>query len=512
MISLFFYFLLSVYAETTKSESVEQSGVDLTVTASSDLQAIVERFQSYSQCANKVWPKSLVGERVMTFVDADGSVWTWSKAKGLAKITNPTEVKRITDIIGNRSYAADKDAKPPGVILAVGAKKPGGVTAPNPSNPSPKPPASGEGTSGNPECDKAIAQKKSVMAGLYQPPDLNSVDSIFKLGVHEGFHICDQSTKESWPHDLISHSENMSRINSYPTNAEPRQMRYKLKTALREALKQNSPDVRQKYLEEAAYWHKEYKAKYGAKEPYKGTDLYEGTARYVDLVANKIDCSKSLDSSTLASVSKEAVLQGISEDPEPTVDSESYALGALSGALLDQQRVLDWKTKSASKGVSPLDQLLDSLNPKKGAIANESQLNAIAGSIPKLADECYVKPDLEYLSQYKDGKHVWVSVPTTRYGGKGTYDGTSVLPQSKYVNIGSSTSTKNIKTSNLPHVVASGNPCGGEQSMMVLVDISSVQNGTVDFQKPGKPPSSVQGIVETKPKASPMGNVYCSPP
>lgn len=497
-------FILVIFltsAETTVT--TDGASLDASTGPSADIQAVADRFSNYNKCADKVWPKPLLGQSTISLVDKDNSVWKWS-AEGLKKVASSAEAKNILSLVGTSNYVVNRNTKPEELILNLNVKK--GQKSPPPDKASP--PSTG---SKSPACEKAAKAMKESNIGLYNAPEPSPVDKAFRLGVHENFHVHDQSNTQCWKHNLDSNSPSMDRINDYPTKVEPRQMRYKLKTALRKALQEKNPTARQALLQEAAYWHKEYKKKYGSKESHHSPDRFEGTARYVDLVAGKIDCSKNIDSNSLAEISRAAVLEGVSEASDPSVDSESYSLGALAGAMLDQQRALGWKSKTADDGKSPLDLLLESVTPKTGALQNTSQLDAIAGTLPQFTDECLVKPDLEYLKNYKNGKYVWVSVPTTKYGGKGSYDGNSVVP-SKLVNIGASAHTSNMTTKNLPHVVSSQNPCGGVESMMVLVELSSVQNGTVDFSKAGEPPSSVQGKVEAQPKSSSLGNVYCSPP
>lgn len=494
--------LFFTYAETTVTTN--DSSLETSAAPSADLQAVADRFSNYNKCAGKVWPKPLLGQSAISLVDKDSSVWKWT-ATGLKKESSSAEAKKIVSMVGNNNYVVNRTKKPEELILNLNPKKSQQSSAPPSTGATPAP------SFQSPACEKAAKAFKDSKVGLYQSPEPNPVDKVFKLGVHENFHVHDQSNTQCWKHNLVSNAPSMDRINDYPTKVEPRQMRYKLKIALRKALEEKNPTARQALLQEAAYWHKEYKKKYGNKEAHQSPDIFEGTARYVDLVAGKIDCSKNIDSNSLADVSRAAVLEGVSEASDPTVDSEAYSLGALAGAMLDQQRALNWKSKTADSGKSPIDQLLDSVSPKTGALQNSTKWDAIAAAMPNFSDECLVKPDLEYLSNYKNGKYVWVSVPTTHYGGKGSYDGSSVVP-SKLVNIGASTHTGNIKTTNLPHVVSAQNPCGGESSMMVLVDMNSVQNGSVNFSKDGNPPSSVQGKVDAQPKSSPLGNVYCSPP
>lgn len=506
MIALIFTLVLNVHGE------IKTDGPDLHYdnNSSSSLQGVSDKLSQFLKCTKdpKVWPKSMFGQNPIAIIDENEKPWRWSAERGLVAVTDPKDAANIKEFGADRAWNSIDNKKPPEVVVNLKFSKDAkeGKLPPN-MKPMAQTPSQ--------DCMKAMKNQQHLNAGIPQEEQLDLATGAFSLAVHESMHVHDQSNPLCWSHNLNNNKASMERINAYPMDASPRQMRYKLKVALRRALEAPVGSKRQAYLEEAAYWHEAYtrwnklSVKNNKTNEDSGPDIFEGSARYLELVAARIDCTKPVTAEYLAQVSREAILGGVSERPQPTSDTEAYYLGALAGSLLDQ-RAIDWKQKTM-KGASPLDQLLKDVRPKKkGALTDTAHLDEIAAAGPKTTEECTVKPDMDYLANYKNTKkYAWVSINTHRFQGAGSYNGKSVVAESKKVHVNSSASANGLAAQSMPLVVSNNNPCGGDSHVMVLVERSDIQNGQVNYTRDGKPDATVRGPVSSTPQSSPMGDVYC---
>lgn len=498
MIHLILAFLFIVHAEIKTSNTDDQAA------GNSGAHALADKFANFSKCAKdpKVWPKTLFNENQISFLDENGKAWSWSAKSGLKPVTNASEVAEIMKASKDRIWGKITSRTPNEVVVNMKAS----VDQANFT-----PPGGHKEEPMSAECNKATESLIKVNSTLPQVvAEKDPVKHTFGVGVHESMHVHDQNSPSCWSHTLKDNLASMSRTNAYPVDVSPRQMRYKLKVALKRALDAPAGTGRQRYLEEAAYWHDAYKTWNNSggkiKEP-SGPDIFEGSAKYLEMIAQKLDCSKPITQEQLARASRDAVREGTSEHPQPTADTEAYYLGALSGALLDQ-RAIDWKSKNMA-GVSPLDQLLKDVRKTRGALKDEQSLDAISGSGPKRNEICNVKPDMDYLANYKDTKnYAWVSIPSESFQGQGTYDAKSVIRESEKVHVGSSATGGNLGARNMPLVVSSANPCGAKH-IMVLVERSKILDGHVNFSRDDKPGSGVTGPVASTPMSSSVGDVYC---
>lgn len=209
----------------------------------------------------------------------------------------------------------------------------------------------------------------STMAGVYDFPTFNGKESVvgnciesqkygmdrlsfFGLIIHEGFHHFAQS---DWTH------EGGSRGTVFPLKYEPRLYRSLLYSRLKEYFL--SSGNKKESLQMAAYWYRQWIA--SAPEEFKNSmDLPEGTARYAELMAEKVallGCGVSDQDLLKAMQSK------VSEAPASSVsgqkfalDSEGYDIGSLASLIL---QLIDhnpnWPAL-AKQGQSPLVTLLQS--------------------------------------------------------------------------------------------------------------------------------------------------------
>lgn len=179
------------------------------------------------------------------------------------------------------------------------------------------------------------------------------VPEIFNVATHEAFHFFIQDKK--W--EGIS-SGNGSRATLYPAQASPRFYRKNIILSLRSYL--NGSQIG---LAHARYWYDLWKEKYpdDARE-IRITDVYEGSARYVEIAAEIISQGSKFNTPEF----KNAFLHKTKKEENLThtqSSSESYSIGGLSSIILNMR---DSKWQSiVQNGTPPLDILLEGITPVK---------------------------------------------------------------------------------------------------------------------------------------------------
>lgn len=224
--------------------------------------------------------------------------------------------------------------------------------------------------------------------------------SLFALAVHEGFHSVGQ---KNWTKPEVA------RGTTIPLDPQPRIYRRMLLNHLRSYFldkNKNGDD-----LKKAAYWNQRWKAEY-PEEAKTSTDGYEGTAKYVEELANIYadgDCNLS-DAFVFDSLKKLVVKDpGYNPDSaEFVLDFEGYTFGSLAGfALTFVNGDKDWFT-SMKKGVSPVDHLLDGYQPVYEDVSPIVQKQFVDGA--KLANEQVDKMLGTFLTDLFDKKFIRVAL------------------------------------------------------------------------------------------------------
>jgi|GEM_PF-5481482 len=246
-------------------------------------------------------------------------------------------------------------------------------------------------------------------------------DFAIQLGFHEGFHWFEQY-RTYWP--SLSTGEKNDRSELFPAESEPRYLRRMLLLALRDAFVGADQNVG---LNAAAYWYEKWKSKYPQEAAsVRGTDIAEGTAYYVEMIASGL--------SVVGCGSSESDLNGYLtsqidrilnlEKPMVIKVLESYEVGALAVLNLRKMGAEDWQNKIV-RAQTPLEVLLsnrsaaiqkDDLSLATRAKRETDQVNAQV--------ERVVKPTLDKL---RSSSYTRVSYPLAWSGGAISHQGEFLL-------------------------------------------------------------------------------------
>ncbi|MDK2122766.1 hypothetical protein [Parachitinimonas caeni] len=180
-----------------------------------------------------------------------------------------------------------------------------------------------------------------------------AIPFIFTLATHEAMHYYLQ---DKWQLD----GDKASRSTRLPIAVEPRVLRNHLARSLERAAQGNLAD-----LGHASYWYQKWKQQYPEEvlQIHWG-DIVEGSATYIEMVAETIAKGHAFGSSQYHAAVNEKIQQ--SAEVIPDIALESYRLGALAGHLLDRQG-RQWKSQ-VEKDQSPLDILLHNIAPVPEAL------------------------------------------------------------------------------------------------------------------------------------------------
>lgn len=175
-----------------------------------------------------------------------------------------------------------------------------------------------------------------------------------ELAVHESFHMNDQRT---WVREKVG-----ARGTSFPMLAAPRIARLGIYSNLVAAFldKKNSTV----HLQKARYWFEQWTAA-DPTETQSTTDGYEGTARYVDIMAGLLGARGcGATEAELENVAREnEILKAHGMFGMKQLDSEGYDVGGVSSLILRFQFPnSDWQ-KRVAKGETPLEILMKDIKP-----------------------------------------------------------------------------------------------------------------------------------------------------
>lgn len=151
-------------------------------------------------------------------------------------------------------------------------------------------------------------------------------DLALSLAFHEGFHYFNQRT---WT------GGGGQRDDDYPIDWQPRYLRFRLISALRDSL------VNPTDLGAAAYWRQQWITGYAAEvAQIRGTDRIEGSANYAEMIALRI--AEHGCSITETALDNE-IRNGIDTMIMASLDKsgESYDLGVAAGALMRANQITD---------------------------------------------------------------------------------------------------------------------------------------------------------------------------
>ena len=207
-----------------------------------------------------------------------------------------------------------------------------------------------------------------------------------------------------------------SRAQAYPLDATPRlyrQMLYQNLIGAYDHIEQ--ADV---YLAKAKYWLDTWQKAYPEEsEGIRGTDIMEGTAKYIENLGFFI--GDQLDAHPFHQAAGEAIPR---DELFPSADGESYELGYVAALLLDKTQP-DWKKDFYTKGLSPVELLLSNRKPQEEKINQDIQ-QLVETEINEINEEA--KPLMQdVLRARQDATIPWLKVDITNvassYDAKGNY-------------------------------------------------------------------------------------------
>lgn len=179
----------------------------------------------------------------------------------------------------------------------------------------------------------------------------NPVPEIFNVATHEAFHFFVQ--QNIW---RKTESDDDSRATPFPVQAAERYYRNSIIRALYAAL-----DGTENSLGHARYWFDLWKKLHPEDARLiRQTDIIEGSAKYIEVIAEVISQGNILDTMEF----QYAFTRKIKDDAisiHTQSDSESYVIGALSGFILNMKE-RGWQSRVA-QGTPPLDILLENTRP-----------------------------------------------------------------------------------------------------------------------------------------------------
>ncbi|CAM2778183.1 hypothetical protein ACSL103130_02210 [Actinomyces slackii] len=201
----------------------------------------------------------------------------------------------------------------------------------------------------------------------------------FALVTHELVHFYYQGE--------INVSASSSRDTPYPFEARPRILRRMLLHRLRMAA--TEADRRSEHLGRARYWLDTWKSEFPSEaEDIHHYDIAEGVARYVEYTALSIEDGQSDEQ---LQARRELLLKD--EYLGVSIDTESYALGFITGLLLDSLEP-EWKNGFYASGKTLTDLLLENVSPVPEDVDTE-----LSGKVEELIrkSEDEVAPDIKKI-------------------------------------------------------------------------------------------------------------------
>lgn len=181
------------------------------------------------------------------------------------------------------------------------------------------------------------------------------ISDVFKLGVHEFFHHIGQ---ENW-----TINQTGGRGTLYPLDGVPRFYR----RMIYDNLKQYFQTGNQISLGHAKYWFNKWTLEF-SNETQATTDGYEGTAKYVEIMAAaviKLGCSATNEKIKAEIINIVTSDFGFSVSGQHlALDSEGYEIGGLAAFILkfSEFKLSDWNSR-ISAGETPLQVLLEPVVP-----------------------------------------------------------------------------------------------------------------------------------------------------
>lgn len=302
-----------------------------------------------------------------------------------------------------------------------------------------------------------------------------ALPQLMGLAVHEFFHYHGQKT---WPHRAGQ------RGTDYPLSATPRLYRRMIFENLKTYFL--SSGIQKEPLQKAAYWFQKWVTEYPS-ENLNTTDGYEGTARYMELLAAnlaKVGCQASdLD---LFNQTKSVLFENMGHSVAGlrfALDSEGYDLGGLSALILRLlHHDVQWYQDAKNQG-TPLESLLSPVTPLVDTIPDSISQTFLATE--KLENARLAALVDQDIANYKDPEFIRFLLPSASL--TSTYSPLAFLktidPPLSLTPMGSDlafvrgqTAIKTKKFAVAIRPTTTTSPCQGQDGWMFLVHKSQISH------------------------------------
>lgn len=451
-------------------ESTMHFGENLTEeikkTPPEELDVMATRLKNVKNCPEKIWPDyKLPNTPVRIIEPSRDSVYKYNSEK------EKFEWERSVSENDKRVRVFEPNTDGDGGMTVNGlryikplAKEPSG-------NSSPQKPA------GPKVCIEENKAFDSHMKDYMTKSNLQGVDKMLSFTAHESFHTVDQN-----PSNVVHQHNGACQWNreeferSLPGDIKDLKLaRQHLILNLLEAYKApKSSSKRNEALAQVKAWSLILETKYPEESKVLfGVDRAEGMAEYAGIMANvygKLGCSPDQDEKkNLIVTHLESRYMPMVQDP----DQQGYLIGAISGLLMDEEGVKNWKEQVTKETKSPHELLkngniLSSVSPAEAikddvllaSVEVESKLNTCKTNEVKKELDPIIKGDEEY---------VIIQLDRVTFSSTGFHSYTTEDNQSISVSLGSSSEGPTVKMENLPIIRIDGLcPNGGSPNYIAV--------------------------------------------
>lgn len=419
-----------------------------------ELTEVALRLKNLKKCPEKIWPNYKLPETPLRFIDPSrDSVFKYDKEKEKFEWerTVTEKDKKVTSFEPN----TDND----GGITVNGRRylKP----KPRPESESVPPQKKPPGPSYCIEENKAF---DTHMMGNMGKSKLSSVDKMLSFAAHEAFHTVDQN-----PSSVVHqhgeacqwHREEFQR--SLPGDiGELKVARQHLIVSLLAAYKApKGSEERSQALAQVKAWNHILETKFPEESKLLDkVDRTEGMAEYAGIMANvhgKLGCSANEKDK------KNMIIDHLDNRYMPSIqdpDQQGYLIGAVSGLLMDEEGVGDWKEQVMKTSTSPHNLLKEKEFLKSAKVVEAKKDDILLASIPieKNLNDCKNAEVKKALDPILNGneEYVLIQLDPVAFSSTGFNSYTSESGENYNVSLSSSSNGETVRIENQPIIRIDG--------------------------------------------------------
>lgn len=242
--------------------------------------------------------------------------------------------------------------------------------------------------------------------GVFRRRATDTVSDTMQFAVHEAFHFVGQ-TRFAMP------AGPMQRGVILPENVQLRYLRRMLLISLKNALVRNGP------LYMAAHWFQRIKGESNEVHRFESVDRREGSAEYAAAMAEVVGRAGCFASNARIAVHAAQLVADMWETRysrlfEWSDDADSYALGAISGVLLQLRGIEGWQRR-VEAGESMVAILLENVSPQ--AAVEDDGLRERIRLFYKARDEQFGRQLDVFTARLGSQDYAIVAIPATMRSG-----------------------------------------------------------------------------------------------